>query len=47
MGEADQQRGSHFGIAKDGRPFAEGEVRGDDDLGALVKARTANEMIMS
>jgi hypothetical protein len=42
MGEAVQQRGSHFGIAKDGRPFAEGEVRGDDDLGALVE--TADEV---
>ena len=38
MGEAVQERGDHFGIAKYCWPFAdEGEVGGDDDGGALVE----------
>jgi hypothetical protein len=37
VGEAIQQRGGHLGIAKDARPFAEGEVGSDDDRGALVE----------
>ena len=37
MGEAVEQCGSHLGIAKDGRPFAEAEVRGDHNAGALVE----------
>jgi hypothetical protein len=36
VSEAIEQRGRHFRIAKDARPFAEGEVGGDDDRGALV-----------
>src|SRR5215216_3868023 len=38
MGEAIEQRGRHLGVAKHARPFAEGEVGGDDDRGALVKS---------
>ena len=37
MGEAVQESGGHLGIAKYRWPFAEGEVCGDDDGGALVK----------
>src|SRR5271165_6656795 len=42
MGEAVEQRSRHFRIAEDARPFAEGEVGGDDDRGALIE--TADEM---
>src|SRR5208282_4710 len=42
MGEAVEQRGRHFRIAEDARPFAEGEVGRDDDRGALIE--TADEM---
>ena len=37
MGEPVEQRGSHLGIAEDRSPFAEAEVGGDHDAGALVK----------
>ena len=37
MGEAVEQRRRHFGVAEDGRPFAEAQVRRDDDAGALVE----------
>ena len=37
MGEAVEQGGGHFGITEDGSPFAEAEIGGDDDAGALVK----------
>ena len=37
MGQAVEQRGGHLGIAKDRGPFAEGQVGGDDDRGALVE----------
>ena len=37
MGETVEQRGGHLGVAEDGWPFAEGEVGGDDDRGALVE----------
>ena len=37
MGEPVEQGGGHLGVAEDGRPFAEGEVGGDDDRGALVE----------
>ena len=37
MGDAIEQRGGHFGITEDARPFTEGEVGGDDDRGALVE----------
>ena len=35
--EAVEQGCGHLGVAEDGRPFAEGEVGGDDDRGALVE----------
>jgi hypothetical protein len=38
MCEAVEQRRRHLGVAEDGGPFAEGEVCGDDDRGALVEA---------
>ena len=37
MGEAVEQGGGHFGITEDGSPFAEAEIGGDDDAGALVE----------
>ena len=37
MGEAIEQRGGHLGIAEDRGPFAEAEVRGDDDAGPLIE----------
>ena len=43
MREAIQQRGGHLGVAgEDTRPFAEGEIGGDDDRGPLVEP--ADEM---
>lgn len=37
MCEAIEQGGGHFGIAKDGGPFAEAEVGGYDDAGPLIE----------
>ena len=37
MGETVEQCGGHLGVAEDRGPFAEGEVCGDDDRGALVE----------
>ena len=37
MSKTVEQRGRHFWIAEHARPFAEGEVGRDDDLGALVE----------
>ncbi len=37
MGEAVEQRGGHFRIAEHARPFAEGEIGGDDDRSSLVE----------
>src|SRR5450432_2180663 len=37
MGEAVEQRRRHLGIAEHGRPFAEAQVRCDDDAGSLVE----------
>ena len=42
MCEAVEERGGHFGVAEDARPFAEGEIGGDDDRGAFVEP--ADEM---
>src|SRR3546814_4897129 len=36
-GDAVEQRLGHLGIAEDGGPLAEREVRGEDDAGALIK----------
>lgn len=38
VGKAVEERGGHLGIPEDARPFAEREVRGDDDRGALIEA---------
>src|SRR6201987_2430665 len=37
MGEAIEQRGRHLWVAEDAWPFAEGEIGGDDDRGALLE----------
>ena len=37
VGEPVEERGSHLGIAEDTGPFAERQVGGDDDRGALVE----------
>src|ERR1700729_4048087 len=37
MGETVEQRRGHFRIAEDGGPFAEAQVRCDDDAGSLVE----------
>ena len=36
VGETVEERGRHFGITEDRGPFAEAQVRGDDDTGAFV-----------
>ena len=38
VSEAIEQRGGHLGVCEDARPFAEGEIGGDDDRGALIEA---------
>lgn len=37
VGEAVEKRRRHLGVAEDGGPFAEAEIGGDDDAGALVE----------
>ena len=37
MGEAIEQGGGHLCVAKNAGPFAEAQVGGDDDAGALVE----------
>ena len=37
VSEAIEQRGRHLGVRKDARPFAEGEVGGDDNRGSFVE----------
>ena len=37
MGEPIEQRRGHLGIAEDAGPFAEAEVRRDNDAGSLIK----------
>ena len=37
VSEPVEQRGCHLCIAKDAGPFAEAQVGGDDDAGALIK----------
>lgn len=32
-----EKGGGHLGVAEDARPFPEGEIRGDDNRGALVE----------
>ena len=36
MGEAVKECGSHLWVAEHARPFAEGEIGGDDDRGAFM-----------
>jgi hypothetical protein len=36
VGQPIEQRGRHLGVPEHAGPFAEGEVCGDDDRGALV-----------
>ena len=36
MSQSIQQRGCHFGIAEDARPFGEGEIGRDNNRGALI-----------
>jgi hypothetical protein len=38
VSQAVEESRGHPGVAEDGGPFAEGEVCGDDDRGALVEA---------
>ena len=46
MSETVEQGRGHLGVAEDGRPFAAGEVGGDDDRGALVEpAHRAEEQL--
>jgi hypothetical protein len=47
MGEAVEQGRCHLGIAENARPFAEGEIRGDEDRGALVEATDQMEEQLS
>ena len=37
MGQTVEECGRHLGVAEDSGPFAEAQVRGDDDAGAFVK----------
>ena len=37
VSEAIQESGRHLGVTEDGGPFAEAEICGDDDAGALVE----------
>ena len=37
VGEPIEERGGHLGVTEDGWPFAERQVRRDDDRGALVE----------
>lgn len=37
MGEPVEQRRGHLGVAEDGRPFAKGEIGGDDHRCLLIE----------
>jgi hypothetical protein len=37
MGKPVEQYGGDLGVSEDRGPFAEAEVRGDDDAGALIE----------
>jgi len=47
MGEPIEPRGRHLGVAEDGGPFAERQVGGDDDRGALVEPADEVEQELS
>ena len=36
VGETVEERGRHLGVPKDGGPFAEAQVRGDDNAGGYL-----------
>ena len=38
VGQAVEQRGGHFGVTEDARPFTECQVSRDDNRGAFVKS---------
>src|SRR5438309_11938359 len=42
VGETIEECGCHLGVAEDARPFAKGQIGGDDDRGALIEL--AHEM---
>ena len=37
VGEPIEESGGHLGVAEHARPFAEGEIGGDDDRGLLIE----------
>jgi hypothetical protein len=37
VSSAIEQRGRHLGVGEDARPFAEGQIGGDEDRGTLIK----------
>lgn len=37
VGQAVEEGGGHLGVAEDGGPFAEAQIGGDGDAGALVE----------
>ena len=37
MGKPVEQRRGHLGVTEDAGPFAEAEIGGDDDAGALLE----------
>src|SRR5215468_12541116 len=47
MSQAVEQRGRHLGIAEHARPFAECQIGGDDDGGALVEPADEVEQELS
>lgn len=47
VGDAVEQGRGHFGVAEHGRPFAEREVRSDDDPGTLLKLADEVEQQLS
>jgi hypothetical protein len=47
VSEAIEQRGCHLSVREDARPFAGGEIGGDDDRGALVEPADEVELELS
>lgn len=47
MGEPIEQRSGHVGAAEHRGPFAEGEIGGDDDRGALVEPADQMEEVLA
>jgi hypothetical protein len=46
VSEAIQQGRGHLGITEDGGPFAEAEVGGNDDAGALVNPYSPSKSLI-